>query len=151
MMSNVYVSFTLQTTGMTPLMYAVKENRTSIIDRLIELGCDVCARNLVSGARKLLSYSIFFSLCLHWDLPNLSSVFIDFGTDTFNSWGLRTEFFKRTALLLKCTPKLTRGQFLLACKSAIQWDIFMSLCRNPPPWFQLLTVIVKFIVAIPHL
>lgn len=32
-------------TGMTPLMYAVKENRTSLIDRLIELGCDVCARN----------------------------------------------------------------------------------------------------------
>nr|AOR81468.1 no mechanoreceptor potential C [Nilaparvata lugens] len=32
-------------TGMTPLMYAVKENRTSFVDRLIELGCDVTARN----------------------------------------------------------------------------------------------------------
>ncbi|RZF44417.1 hypothetical protein LSTR_LSTR013677, partial [Laodelphax striatellus] len=34
-------------TGMTPLMYAVKENRTSFVDRLIELGCDVTARNNV--------------------------------------------------------------------------------------------------------
>ncbi|KAJ8936153.1 hypothetical protein NQ318_010564, partial [Aromia moschata] len=33
------------TTGMTPLMYAVKDNRTSLIDRLIELGSDVGARN----------------------------------------------------------------------------------------------------------
>ncbi|XP_065174102.1 serine/threonine-protein phosphatase 6 regulatory ankyrin repeat subunit A isoform X3 [Atheta coriaria] len=32
-------------TGMTPLMYAVKDNRTSILDRLIELGSDVGARN----------------------------------------------------------------------------------------------------------
>ncbi|KAL1463243.1 hypothetical protein WDU94_015014 [Cyamophila willieti] len=32
-------------TGMTPLMYAVKENRTSFVDRMVELGCDVCARN----------------------------------------------------------------------------------------------------------
>lgn len=34
---------------MTPLMYAVKDNRTSILDRLIELGSDVGARNNVSG------------------------------------------------------------------------------------------------------
>lgn len=33
---------------MTPLMYAVKDNRTSILDRLIELGSDVGARNNVS-------------------------------------------------------------------------------------------------------
>lgn len=37
-----------QATGMTPLMYAVKENRTSFVDRLIDLGCDVTARNHVS-------------------------------------------------------------------------------------------------------
>lgn len=37
----------LQVTGMTPLMYAVKDNRTSFVDRLIELGCDVTARNNV--------------------------------------------------------------------------------------------------------
>ncbi|GAB0089079.1 hypothetical protein DMENIID0001_035580 [Sergentomyia squamirostris] len=33
------------TTGMTPLMMAVKDNRTSILDRLIDLGSDVGARN----------------------------------------------------------------------------------------------------------
>ncbi|XP_053677249.1 serine/threonine-protein phosphatase 6 regulatory ankyrin repeat subunit B isoform X5 [Anopheles nili] len=32
-------------TGMTPLMYAVKDNRTPILDRMIELGSDVGARN----------------------------------------------------------------------------------------------------------
>ncbi|KAK9890747.1 hypothetical protein WA026_012095 [Henosepilachna vigintioctopunctata] len=32
-------------TGMTPLMYAVKDNRTSLVDRMIELGSDVGARN----------------------------------------------------------------------------------------------------------
>uniref|UniRef100_T1H944 Ion transport domain-containing protein n=1 Tax=Rhodnius prolixus TaxID=13249 RepID=T1H944_RHOPR len=32
-------------TGMTPLMFAVKENRTTYIDRLVDLGCDVTARN----------------------------------------------------------------------------------------------------------
>ncbi|KAF9414536.1 hypothetical protein HW555_007610 [Spodoptera exigua] len=34
-----------KTTGMTPLMYAVKDNRTSFVERLIELGSDVGARN----------------------------------------------------------------------------------------------------------
>lgn len=37
-----------QATGMTPLMYAVKDNRTSLVDRMIELGSDVGARNNVS-------------------------------------------------------------------------------------------------------
>ncbi|XP_071864941.1 no mechanoreceptor potential C isoform X2 [Bombus fervidus] len=32
-------------TGMTPLMYAVKDNRTGLLDRMIELGADVGARN----------------------------------------------------------------------------------------------------------
>ncbi|XP_063822885.1 KN motif and ankyrin repeat domain-containing protein 3-like [Ostrinia nubilalis] len=34
-----------ETTGMTPLMFAVKDNRTSFVERLIELGSDVGARN----------------------------------------------------------------------------------------------------------
>lgn len=38
-----------QATGMTPLMYAVKDNRTSFVERLIELGSDVGARNNVSA------------------------------------------------------------------------------------------------------
>lgn len=33
------------TTGMTPLMYAVKDNRTSLVERMLELGSDVTARN----------------------------------------------------------------------------------------------------------
>jgi hypothetical protein len=37
-----------QVTGMTPLMYAVKDNRASLLDRIVELGADVCARNNVS-------------------------------------------------------------------------------------------------------
>lgn len=32
---------------MTPLMYAVKDNRTAFLDRMIELGADVGARNNV--------------------------------------------------------------------------------------------------------
>lgn len=44
-----FSSCSLQATGMTPLMYAVKDNRTSILDRLIELGSDVGARNNVSS------------------------------------------------------------------------------------------------------
>lgn len=35
-------------TGNTPLMLAVKDNKTPLIDRLVELGSDVCARNNVS-------------------------------------------------------------------------------------------------------
>lgn len=33
---------------MTPLMYAVKDNRTSLVERMLELGSDVTARNNVS-------------------------------------------------------------------------------------------------------
>ncbi|XP_025835183.1 uncharacterized protein LOC112905946 [Agrilus planipennis] len=40
-------------TGMTPLMYAVKDNKTSLIERLIELGADVTARNNVSYEAQL--------------------------------------------------------------------------------------------------
>lgn len=40
--------FNLQMTGMTPLMYAVKDNRSALLDRMIELGSDVSARNNVN-------------------------------------------------------------------------------------------------------
>ena len=33
---------------MTPLMYAVKDNRTAFLDRMIDLGADIGARNNVS-------------------------------------------------------------------------------------------------------
>lgn len=39
-------------TGMTPLMYAVKDNRTGLLDRMIELGADVGARNNASISKK---------------------------------------------------------------------------------------------------
>lgn len=44
----IFSTLILQATGMTPLMYAVKDNRTSYLDRLIDLGSDVGARNNVS-------------------------------------------------------------------------------------------------------
>ena len=34
-----------QVTGNTPLMYAAMENRTLLIERMIELGCDIHAKN----------------------------------------------------------------------------------------------------------
>jgi len=37
---------------MTPLMYATKDNKTAIMDRMIELGADVGARNNVSLDRE---------------------------------------------------------------------------------------------------
>lgn len=39
---------------MTPLMLAAKDNRTGLLDRLIDLGSDVGARNNVSPFRILL-------------------------------------------------------------------------------------------------
>lgn len=35
---------------MTPLMHAVKDNRTGLLDRMIELGADVGARNNASAS-----------------------------------------------------------------------------------------------------
>lgn len=43
-------------TGNTPLMLAVKDNKTPLIDRLVELGSDVCARNNVSNFIKFYNY-----------------------------------------------------------------------------------------------
>lgn len=40
--------FNFQVTGNTPLMLACKDNKTPLIDRLVELGADVTARNNVS-------------------------------------------------------------------------------------------------------
>ena len=34
-----------QVTGNTPLMYAAMENRTVLIERMIEMGCDIHAKN----------------------------------------------------------------------------------------------------------
>lgn len=65
-----------QTTGMTPLMYAVKDNRASYIDRLIDLGSDVGARNNVSSkgpaAVRVFTFSPIFILASPQD-ENLNS------------------------------------------------------------------------------
>lgn len=34
---------------MTPLMYAVKENKTTFLERLLDLGSDITVRNVVSS------------------------------------------------------------------------------------------------------
>lgn len=38
----------MQSNGMTPLMYAVKESKTTFLERFIDLGSDVTVRNTVS-------------------------------------------------------------------------------------------------------
>lgn len=48
----VHLFFNFQTTGMTPLMYAVKDNRTAFLDRMIDLGADIGARNNVCSIYK---------------------------------------------------------------------------------------------------
>lgn len=48
MMPNYLMIYFFQMTGNTPLMLAVKDNKTPLIDRLVDLGSDVCARNNVS-------------------------------------------------------------------------------------------------------
>lgn len=46
--SSLFSPSHFQATGMTPLMHAVKDNRTGLLDRMIELGSDVGARNNAS-------------------------------------------------------------------------------------------------------
>jgi len=48
---------------MTPLMYAVKDNRSALLDRMIELGADVSARNNASS-----------SLLIHDESTQISSI-----------------------------------------------------------------------------
>ena len=57
---------------MTPLMYATKDNKTSIMDRMIELGADVGARNNVS----LQDFNNFFYLQKQNKLLSLILLFI---------------------------------------------------------------------------
>lgn len=45
----------IQSNGMTPLMYAVKESKTTFLERLIDLGTDVTIRNIVSNGHIILS------------------------------------------------------------------------------------------------
>ena len=55
------ILYNFQATGYTPLMMAVKDNKTPLIDRLVELGADPCARNNVSiqTLKKHITYKKF--------------------------------------------------------------------------------------------
>ena len=44
----------IQATGFTPLMFAAKDNRLSLMERLIDLGCDLNAVNKVSRSIHLI-------------------------------------------------------------------------------------------------
>lgn len=50
---------------MTSLMYAVKDNRTGLLDRMIELGADVGARNSASIPRNSKYFKKFGSSPWH--------------------------------------------------------------------------------------
>jgi len=50
----------LQSNGMTPLMYAVKESKTTFLERLIDLGTDVTIRNMVSIGHIILLFSHYW-------------------------------------------------------------------------------------------
>jgi len=65
---------------MTPLMYATKDNKTAIMDRMIELGADVGARNNVSLDRENAIKGKRANIVAHlskncairwWKVPNL--------------------------------------------------------------------------------
>lgn len=45
---------------MTPLMYAVKESKTTFLERLIDLGTDVTIRNMVSIGHIILLFSHYW-------------------------------------------------------------------------------------------
>ncbi|KAK5645294.1 hypothetical protein RI129_006594 [Pyrocoelia pectoralis] len=62
-------------TGMTPLMYAVKDNRTSLLDKMIDLGSDVGARNNVSRNIQevvIVKYIILFNVPTHSFLKRIA-------------------------------------------------------------------------------
>lgn len=53
-----WVILYLQSNGMTPLMYAIKESKTTFLERLVDLGTDVTIRNTVSTVHiTLLEYT----------------------------------------------------------------------------------------------
>lgn len=57
--------FCPQQSGMTPLMFAVKDNRTAFLDRMIELGADVGARNTVSTTTAYTPlYILYIYICI---------------------------------------------------------------------------------------
>jgi len=68
---------------MTPLMYAVKESKTTFLERLIDLGTDVTIRNMVSTGHIILLFyylPIFVSERIY--CHNLKTIFFEQLTKT---------------------------------------------------------------------
>lgn len=65
---------------MTPLMYAVKESKTTFLERLIDLGSDVTIRNLVSFSNIMhMSYDHYlptYIVCERIYYHNLKTIFM---------------------------------------------------------------------------
>ncbi|XP_023027024.1 uncharacterized protein [Leptinotarsa decemlineata] len=71
-------------TGMTPLMYAVKDNRTSLIDRLIDLGSDV-------GARNNDNYNVLHISAMYSREDVVKLLLTKRGVDPYSTGGSRTQ------------------------------------------------------------
>ncbi|KAG5868555.1 hypothetical protein JTB14_019499 [Gonioctena quinquepunctata] len=71
-------------TGMTPLMYAVKDNRTSLIDRLIDLGSDV-------GARNNDNYNVLHISAMHSREDVVKLLLTKRGVDPYSTGGSRNQ------------------------------------------------------------
>ncbi|XP_045473083.1 serine/threonine-protein phosphatase 6 regulatory ankyrin repeat subunit A [Harmonia axyridis] len=71
-------------TGMTPLMYAVKDNRTSLVDRMIELGSDV-------GARNNDNYNVLHIASMHSREDVVKLLLTKKGVDPYSTGGSRNQ------------------------------------------------------------
>uniref|UniRef100_A0A6P7F814 Serine/threonine-protein phosphatase 6 regulatory ankyrin repeat subunit A isoform X2 n=1 Tax=Diabrotica virgifera virgifera TaxID=50390 RepID=A0A6P7F814_DIAVI len=71
-------------TGMTPLMYAVKDNRTSLVDRMIELGSDV-------GARNNDNYNVLHISAMHSREDVVKLLLSKRGVDPYSTGGSRNQ------------------------------------------------------------
>lgn len=78
---------------MTPLMYAVKDNRTSLLDRLIDLGSDVGARNNASITKLVLR--IFVMYWMYFALTKVAflDLFVKSSPKTINKVKLYKNYF----------------------------------------------------------
>ncbi|XP_059221193.1 serine/threonine-protein phosphatase 6 regulatory ankyrin repeat subunit A isoform X1 [Stomoxys calcitrans] len=71
-------------TGMTPLMYATKDNKTSIMDRMIELGADV-------GARNNDNYNVLHIAAMYSREDVVKLLLTKRGVDPFSTGGSRSQ------------------------------------------------------------
>ncbi|KAH8263555.1 hypothetical protein KR044_010530 [Drosophila immigrans] len=71
-------------TGMTPLMYATKDNKTAIMDRMIELGADV-------GARNNDNYNVLHIAAMYSREDVVKLLLTKRGVDPFSTGGSRSQ------------------------------------------------------------